>query len=79
MNNVLIYIIFALLFLLFIQALVIRRQQRQIDYLNGELDKQLQPLEPIDPVEMWYERGDWNDRFKEISAENQNDRRSTEF
>lgn len=74
-----IYIIFALLFLLFIQALVIRRQQRQVDYLNAELDKQLQPLEPIDPVEIWYKGGDWDDRFKEISAESQNDRSFAEF
>lgn len=55
-----IYIIFALLFLLFIQALVIRRQQRQVDYLCAELDKQLQPLEPIDPVEIWNEGGVWD-------------------
>lgn len=55
-----IYIIFAMLFLLFIQALVIRQQGRQIDYLNSELDKQLQPLEPIDPDALWYEGGTWD-------------------
>lgn len=64
-----IYIIFALLFLLFIQALVIRRQQHQIDYLNGELDKQLQPLDPIDPVEMWRRGGVWvDDGTEKISS-----------
>lgn len=55
-----IYIIFALLFLLFIQALVIRQQERQIDYLNGEFDKQLQPLDPIEPDALWYEGDTWD-------------------